>query len=228
MRAAAPTLARPPRPTLPPASRPPLRTPRATPSHNEWTPPPPGPDLATSLASPHVSPFDAPALGLSDTALATLAAGYLAGKRKVSVSAVSAAAGVPRAAALAWFKRVDALPSASRSSALAALVAAGDAATVMQTAAAAKRERVAAAEAVAAGPPVDWRPPPSVDRLSASARATLERVADEVGAWPGDAVLADLMKLHRVPRSVALEFFKARRKAVAMAREEGRGERRRG
>lgn len=214
---------RPPRPAPPlPSHSARLPSTRAvSSSHNDWAPAPP--PLNSALASPHVSPFDASALGLSDASLAALAAGYLQGKRRVSVKAVAAAAGVPRASALAWFKRVDALPDAARASALAALVAAADAAAVLEESAAAKRGRVAAAAAAAAGPPADWRPPPSVDRLSASARATLDRVADELGAWPDDAVLSDLWTLHRVPRAVALEFFKSRRRAAAAER--GRGKR---
>ena len=183
--------------------------------------------FSAGLATPHISPFDAAALGVPDATLAVLASAYLAGKRKISVRDTAAAAGVPRAAALAWFRRVDALPRAAAESALTALVAASDATLVLDAAAKERRVRGRAEAAAREGPPPDWRAPKSVDKLSAASRATLDAVAAYFeGDWPPDDVLDGLWREARVPRAVAKEYFQSLRVAAAVAREERRGRRR--
>ena len=159
--------------------------------------PPPPPPHPTSAFAPLIPapPFD-PTAGLEPWQAGILAAAYLQGKRKVSVQAVAAAADVDRAGVLAWFKAVDGLlastlggleeggeagRAAAKASALAALVAAGEADTaVAGRAAESAAARAAAAEAATLAEGRAWSPTPADRRFSAAALATLERVFEEV------------------------------------------------
>ena len=156
--------------------------PSASPPAGASPSPSPSPTPAAETFQPS-PPFD-PAAGFAPWQAGILAGAYLAGKRKVSVTAVCEAADLDRASVLAWFKAVDALPAGgagSKESALQALVAAGAADAEVSgraTALAAARAAAGAAAAAAVGRP--WSPPPADRRFSAAALATLERVFAQV------------------------------------------------
>jgi len=158
-------------------------------------PPPPPPSFAGLTPAP---PFE-PTAGLEPWQAGVLAGAYLKGKRTISIQEVAAAADIDRAGVIAWFKAVDALlpagandadeagRTAAKASALAALVAAGEAdAAVAGRAAVAAATRAAAADAAAAAEGRAWSPPPADRRFSAAALATLERVFEEVRGRRGD------------------------------------------